>query len=283
MRATNFRSAREMPELKKKADRVNVRQFIAAAGIVGALIATSACSASQAAAPAGASSEAGSSSKTAAPSASVAAVTFPYTLPSGLVAKGVANDGKGVYLQTSVADTDPAMKYNPAITDAAAKAHYSVAELAEAQKAAVRFIAEEFIDSTLNGGSDVDGWYAAHKGEIHPLNQSSMLSDLKSKNDILARERWMATRSGYSYVHGATTPRVTSRTITPTKFYYVQSSNLQGVMLNTTAAYGMAVANGSHKSVQSTTAEISVAVAKDPSDGKWKIGGYHAEYHTLPG
>jgi hypothetical protein len=82
----------------------------------------------------------------------------PVSFPDGFVAKGVANDGTGEYLQMSIADTDPAMKYNPAITDGAAKAHFSEAELAEAHKTAVKFIAEEAIDSTLNGGTDVDGW-----------------------------------------------------------------------------------------------------------------------------
>jgi hypothetical protein len=110
-------------------------------------------------------------------------------LPGGLVAKGVANDGKGDYLQTSIADTDPAMKYNPAIADDAAKAHYSEAELAEAQKVIVRFIAEEGIDSTLNNGTDIDGWFAANKDQIHPAVHDIVLADLKADKDVVARER----------------------------------------------------------------------------------------------
>jgi hypothetical protein len=206
-------------------------------------------------------------------------------LPAGIIAKDAANDGKGVYLQTSIADTDPAMQYNPAITDDAAKAHYSAADLAEAQKVIVKFIAEEAIDSTLNGGgSDVDGWFAAHKDEILPANQTIMLNDIKSNTgDVIARESWMATKPGYSYVHGANTPRVIARTITPTKFRYVESGSLQGVMLDTNVSYSMKVTGGSHTGVQSTTATISFAVAKDPADGKWKIAGYNAHYTTAEG
>lgn len=204
-------------------------------------------------------------------------------LSGGLVAKGVANDGKGTYLQTTIADTDPAMQYDPAIADAAAKAHYSAADLAEAQKVAVKFIAEEAIDSTLNGGNDVDGWWAAHKDQIHPLNQAIMLTDLKSDQDILARERWMATKPGYSYLHGDATPRIKSRTITPKQIQYVESSTLQGVTVSTTAAYSMEVTGGSHTGVQNTTAELSFSVAKDPADGKWKIAGYNTNYHTAEG
>jgi hypothetical protein len=205
-------------------------------------------------------------------------------LPNGIVAKGVANDGKGEYLQTSIADTDPAMKYNPAITDGAAKAHFSEAELAEAHKTAVKFIAEEAIDSTLNGGTDVDGWFAAHKDQIHPLNQDIMLNDMKSEKDILARERWMTSRPGYSYAHGATTPRVISRTITPIALRYAGTAPLHGVMLETTASYEMAVEKKDAPDiVQSSTAEMSFAVIIDPADGKWKIAGYDTNYHTAAG
>lgn len=224
-------------------------------------------------------------------SATATAIAAPTTnaepvaaLPKGIVAKGVANDGKGAYLQTTISDTDPAMQYNPAIADDAAKAHYSAAELAEAQKVIVKFIAEEAIDSTLNGGTDVDGWWAAHKDQIHPANLSIMRDDLNSMSkDILARERWIANRPGYSYMHGDTTPRIKSRTITPTSLFYVESGNLQGVMLTTNATWSMEVTGGSHSGIQSTTAEISFAVAKDPADGKWKIAGYDTNYHTAEG
>jgi hypothetical protein len=210
------------------------------------------------------------------------AVPSPATLPAGIVAKGVANDGKGAYLQTSIADTDPAMKYNPAITDDDAKANFSEADLAEAQKVAVKFIAEEAIDSTLNGGTDVDGWYAANKHRIHPINQSIMLQDLKAGKDAVSRESWMATKPGYSYVHGDNTPRVISRTITPTKISYVNEGSTQGVWVDTTASYSMKVTGGTGANIQSTSAVISYAVAKDPADGKWKIAAYEATYKTAP-
>lgn len=260
------------------------RKIIAAAGIAGALIFTSACSASETASPAGISSPSDSAPATAAPSADPAVpVAAPVSFPDGIVAKGVANDGIGAYLQTSIADTDPAMQYNPAITDDAAKAHYSAAQLADAQKVIVRFIAEEAIDSTLNGGNaDVDGWWAAHKDQIHPSNQAIMLNDLKAGKDDVAREQWIAKKTGYSYVHGADTPRVTARTITPVKFYYVETGPLQGLMLDTTAAYSMAVKGGLGH-IQNSTAEISYAVAIDPADGKWKIAGYDAGFHTREG
>lgn len=261
-------------DFQRNKGRVNPRKIIAAAGIVGVLIFSSACSASVAASPDGTSSPSESASATPTPSPT------PTSLARGVVAKDVANDGIGEYLQTSITDGDPAMQYDPAIVDDSAKAHFSEAELAEAQKVIVRFIAEEVIDSTLNGGTDVDGWWAAHKDQIHPANQV-MLTDLKSENDILARERWMAKRPGLSYAHGAGTSRVQERTITPLKLYYVESAEAQGVMLDTQAFYEMPVTYGAgNKKVQSTTAEISIAVAKDPADGKWKIAGYNTNFHT---
>jgi hypothetical protein len=218
------------------------------------------------------------------PTISASPISTAPGLPDGIVVKGVANDGTGDYLQTSIADDDPAMKYNPAITDAAAKANFSEADLAEAHKVAVKFIVEEAIDSTLNGGGkDVDGWYEAHKDQIHPINQSIMLQDLKAGKDAVSRESWMATKPGYSYAHGDNTPRVRSRTITPTKVSYANNGSSQGVWVDTTASYSMKVTGGTGANIQSTSAVISYAVAKDPADGKWKIAAYEAKYKTAPG
>ncbi|HEX9088686.1 MAG TPA: hypothetical protein VF867_14305 [Arthrobacter sp.] len=262
---------------------MNSRKLISAAGIAGALLFTSACSASVAAAPPAASSPSASATETAAQPSAIP-VAAPASLPKGLIPKGVANDGKGVYLQTSIADTDPAMQYNPALSDDAAKAHFSAADLAEAQKVVVRFIAEEAIDSTLNDGTDVDGWWAAHVDQIHPVNQPIMLKDMHDPaKDILDRERWITARSGYSYLHGETTSRIKSRTITPKTIEYVEGNNLQGVTVSTTASWSMEVTGGSNTGRQMSTAEISFSVAKDPADGKWKIAGYDTNYHTAEG
>lgn len=258
---------------------MNSRRIIAATGIAGALIFTSACSSSVEASPADTSSPAASAP---ASTAAAAAVTFPYTLPNGIVAKGVAYDGKGQYLQTSITDTDPAMKYSPVNTDAEAKAHYSEAELAEAQKVIVRFIAEEVIDSTLNGGSsDVSGWFTAHKDQLHPSFWDFIVKDLKEGGQPVARENWMLTQPDLAYAHGPSTPRVTARTIAPLQFRYVTGYGLEGVMLDTNVTYDMAVTYGENgKKVQSTIAELSYSAAKDPADGKWKIAGYKSDFHT---
>lgn len=276
------RPIRQMVDFKSNKGQLTFHKIIAAAGIGGALFFTSACSAPEATSTAGTSGASDAASAAATSSVTPSPTSrFPYTLSSGLVAKGVANDGKGDYLQTSIADTDPAMKYNPAITDDAAKAHFSEADLAEAQKVIVRFIAEEAIDSTLNGGGNPDLWFEDHKDQIHPTNQAIMLEELKAGKGDVAREEWMATKPGFSYVHGPDTPRVTMRIITPEKFRYVEGNGLQGVMLDTTAAYSMGVtADGIRKPDQSSTAELSYAVAKDPADGKWKIAGYNGNFHT---
>lgn len=260
------------------------RKIISAVGIAGALVFTSSCASSGALAhsdPTATASPSTSISQTVTPSATPTATTP--ALAAGIVAKGVENNGKGTYLQTSIADTDPAMQYNPAITDDAAKTHFSEADLAEAQKAAVKFIAEEGIDSTLNGGGNVDKWFAAHKDEIYPTNQAIMLGDLKAGKDVVARESWMATKPGYSYVYGDNTPRVSARTITPKSVKFVEGNGLQGVWVNTDVSYSMPITGGTHSGVQSTTATISYAMAKDSTDGKWKIAGYESNFHTAEG
>lgn len=259
------------------------RKIISAVGIAGALVFTSSCASSGSLPASGPTDTATppSISQTATPSASPTATTP--ALPAGIVAKGVENNGKGTYLQTSISDNDPAMKYNPAITDAAAKANFSESDLADAQKAAVKFIAEEGIDSTLNGGGNVDIWYKAHKEQIHPSNQAIMLGDLKDGKDVVAREQWMATKPGYSYVYGNNTPRISARTITPTSIKFVEGNGLQGVWVNTQVNYSMPVTGGTHSGAQSTTATISYAMAKDAADGKWKIAGYESNFKTAEG
>jgi hypothetical protein len=211
-------------------------------------------------------------------------VSFPYTLPSGLIAKGVANNGKGSYIQTSIADSDPAMKYNPAITDDAAKAHFSAAELAEAQKVIVRFMAEEVIDSTIKGGTDIDGWWAKHKDQIHPVDQTGTLAKLKAGEEVLDRQLWMTKEDGLSFDYGAERPRIASRTITPERLYYVQGNGLEGIKFDTRVAYTTSVikktAAKTVKYPTSTYGSMSYAVAKDPADGKWKIAGYNTDIKT---
>lgn len=282
-----FRSvspARRLAGSTRNHRRTNIRKTLAAAGVAGSLFFTSACSTSVAASPADTSSSASSASASGSAAASptpTPSSKFPYNLQKGLVAKGVANDGHGDYIQTSITDTDPAMQYKPSIAEDAAKAHFSEAELAEIQKVIVRFIAEEGIDSTLNGGGNPDRWLAAHKDQIHPTFQAGLLKDLKDGKDVVARELWMATKPGLSYLHSADTARVTRRTITPVKFRYVEGNDLQGVYLDTTVAYAMAVtSNGTRKPDQNSTADISYAVAKDAADGKWKIAAYLTNFKT---
>jgi hypothetical protein len=110
------------------------------------------------------------------------------------------------------------------------------------------------VTSTLNGGTDIDGWWAAHKDQIHPANQV-MLTDLNAGRVILSTEAWMAKRHA-SYDQGANTYRVNERDIAPLKLYFVESAEAQVVVLDTSASYEMPVTYDElGKKVQSTTAE----------------------------
>jgi hypothetical protein len=107
-----------------------------------------------------------------------------------------------------------------------------------------------------------------------------MLGELKSDKSPLDEERWMAEQPDLAYVHGNATSRLNNRTITPVKLRYVTSNNLQCVILDTNASWEMEVTFANGSKVQPTTADISVAVAKDDADGKWKIAGYNTNFHT---
>lgn len=111
-------------------------------------------------------------------------------LPPGVTVKAVVNNGRGTYLQTSIGDDNPAMKYSPDRADEATKAKYTPEQLQEAQQFIVRFIAEEGLDSTINGGGDAEAWWSVHEEHFHPDAHAAIYADLIAGKKVIQRELW---------------------------------------------------------------------------------------------
>lgn len=183
------------------------------------------------------------------------------------------NNGKGSYLQTTVDNNDPAMKYNAVLSTPAAKAKYSDAQLEEAQKAVVKFIAEQTIDSTVQGGGSGSDWVEKNKALIAPVfldNVKKLVSDPKSGFLIDNPNRKSA---GYSLKYDEKSPRVSSRYIEVTKIDLSKDRPL----VTANIEYTLKTDKGK---LEKAAGVVSYAVTQ--IDGKWLISGYESKVAITP-
>lgn len=86
----------------------------------------------------------------------------------------IINTERGSYLQSTLADDDSALTYDPAIIDPSATGFFTPDEIAEGVKFILTFLAEEDLDSELNGGfkeertAMVEQWWAEHNQLLAP-------------------------------------------------------------------------------------------------------------------
>lgn len=208
-------------------------------------------------------------------------------LPPGVTVKGAVNNGRGTYLQTSIADDNPAMRYSDARADEAVKAKYTPEMLQKAQQLVVRFIAEEGLDSTINGGGDAEAWWNLHQGLFHPAAQASLHADLLAGKDLVQRQLWQQQKykGAYDYVYGATLTRISARSIKPYSVKAVKTAGLDAVEFTVDVTCAMNVLPkvgkvGSGK--QYSVGPMVYDVALDDS-GAWKIAGYQSGVTTTEG
>jgi hypothetical protein len=208
-------------------------------------------------------------------------------LPPGVTVKAVVNNGRGTYLQTSIADGNPAMKYSPERADDAAKAKYTPEQLQDAQKFVVRFIAEEALDSTINGGGDAEAWWSVHEELFHPDAQAPIYADLIAGKNVIQRELWQQEKyhGTYDYIYGASQSRISARSIRPFSIETAKVGELDALrfyidvtcQMNVTPKVGTV---GSGK--QYTVGPMIYDVALDSLD-RWRIAGYENGTNTVEG
>lgn len=265
------------------------RKSLMAVGLAGAIMATSACGGGGS----GVNVDSSAPNTTSAPSISAPANPSPQASPSvspGSIINGiptltsVENDGKGEYIKTTLADDDPSLKYNPEIVDAGASNLFSPEEISDAQKTAMKFVAEETIDSSLNGNpSNVDKWWKANKDKFEPTQQGVFLADLNGSDTSKALVLKGDFRQGkYDLNYGPDKTHVLSRTITPTHVYGGVNGQYKLVRFDAKANFSLA-ANVDGKVVnENIVGDISYTLTKDASSGKWLISGYTNTFNITP-
>lgn len=264
---------------------MKARKVIVSVGIISSLF-LSGCSTQAGPAPADEQAT-NSASSSASPSASATpsptATEKTNSSKSGIPTKGGAGtDTNGEYAQTTIADTDPAMKYNLAIVDPAVLGAFSEEEVANFQKTMIRFVAEEVIDSSVNvpnGDVDVsiqefEKWWAANSGLFYEGTAQELYDGVVNNpvdSSLLISSQW---RDGkYEAERNSDNTRVSSRTITPTSITLADNNGLPYLNIFGTLEYSVPVKGGGTETVTGGFRYSSVL-----EDGKWKIAGYQSEY-----
>lgn len=193
----------------------------------------------------------------------------------------------GDYLQSIMPSNDPAMSL------VSTTLHESVAsmdqlELILAQQTIITFIAEQGIDSPLNGGvMTVDEWWVKNKDKINPTYQGKVYQNLKEGDPFVMNEKWQQEKKyggKYQYATSPDKPRIYDRIITPKFVWKVEGTEV--IAVEADVSYTMPVVPGigeTKSGIQTTSGTMSYSVVKDPATGKWLIDGYHHEMQTIEG
>jgi hypothetical protein len=191
----------------------------------------------------------------------------------------------GDYLQSTIKSDDPALQLNLAIMDASAQA-LRHADVLEAQKTAVSFMAEQGIDSPLNGGGiSVDEWWAKNKDQIDPAYQDEIHTALSEGKPVILNEKWQQGKYGdkYRYITSPDKSRIYNRVITPKKVWVLENGS---IAVQADISYNIPVTPGvglRGTGIQTTSGVMAYSVTKDPATGKWLIDGYDNNVNTIEG
>lgn len=194
----------------------------------------------------------------------------------------VVNNGRGDYLQSTILTSDPAMKFNPKLVDAEAisLAAETSLDLPYMQALIVKFAAEEGLDSTLNGGGDVDAWWAKHKDEIAPESQGAILSKLKNNDGVNTLVATGGPRIGkYDFTYGNDKTRMSQRSIIVNSIK-VSNPETKEFTVSLTAIYAMNITQNKRDGIENDEAKLNFKVRAGTTVNQWFITGYDNKYKT---
>lgn len=184
----------------------------------------------------------------------------------------VVDNGTGSYIQTTITDDDPAMKFDASKATDAVKAKYSDDQLAEAQKSVVKFIAEQTIDSTVQGGGKADEWFDKNKNLIAPEFHEDVKRLVADKKTGFVVDN--PNRSDYKLKYDSNDVRVASRKIDVTK---IDLASKDRPIVSANIEYALKTADGK---LEKASGVVSYAVTE--IDGKWLISGYESKVAIVP-
>lgn len=192
--------------------------------------------------------------------------------------------GDKAYLQSTIADDDPAMVLNPGLVHQESTAYFTPDDLQAALATIVKFTAEEGIDSTLNGGLETpDQWWARNKDRFHPNFEHFIYEEIASARAFVLNEAWQKQYDGrYKYITAADKTRVQNRSITVNS---VWSPSPGTVAVQMDVNFEMLATPNIGKigtGIQSSSGNMTYSATKDES-GTWLIDGYDHEMYTTEG
>lgn len=194
----------------------------------------------------------------------------------------VVNNGRGEYLQSTILRNDPAMKFNPELVDAEATnlANSNGLDLAYMQSWIVKFAAEEGLDSTLNGGGDIDAWWAKHKDMIAPEAQESILSKLKNNDGVKTLVATGGPRIGkYDFTYGKDKTRIANRSMIVNSIK-LSNPETKEFTVSLTAIYAMNITQNKRDGIENDEARLNFKIRPGDAVNHWFIIGYDNKYKT---
>lgn len=265
--------------MPKNSISTRLQKATAVAGVATMLFMVTSCSAGNTQTATSTDSSSASSNEANQPSAK------PGDVVKGIPTKTeLANNGKGDYIQTTISDDDSAMKFNPAlVTTPDASKLFTDAEMEDAQKFVMRYIAEEAIDSQINDNStdtkNIDDWWAKNKDKMAPQYQDEFLSSLKG-DDLTKALVFRTNFRTYSLDYGKDKTRVFDRKLTVDK---IQGGTINGssvLIFDASGSFSMPAVVGESVKQEDTSASFRLSVGKEPSTGKWVIVGAKNTFKT---
>lgn len=211
--------------------------------------------------------------------------TLAGTVINGLPTKPVlANDGKGVYIQTTISPDDPALKYNPAVVNPSATDRFSEAEIADAHKMIVTFIAEEVYDSTLNGNhgdhANVDLWFAQHKDILDSEQTEGFVNATKNDISMHLVMRGNHRDGKYELDYGPNAVHVAEREITIDDIRGGPINGKEYLGVHATGSVTHVVRSKGNKVWENTIPDLNFTLGR--VDGRWVIVGFQNTFSISP-
>lgn len=268
-------------------NRTKIKRVVGPLSLAFAMLALSGCEGSVTISPSGSATSSASESVASSPAPSVSAT------PAGDVAgavinglptkKELAKDANGSFIQTTISADDPAMKYDASVVDPNVTEAYTEEEVLAAQQFIVKFIAEEGLDSTLNGTKTnieiVDAWWAANKDKIDPTEEGFYEKLVANDNVYMPVYRYTGKKS--ELISGDNVTHVNSRKIkiSAIKAGFLEGKQRLGFNVKTETVYNILM--DGKKTVNSSNGDFIFTLTKDES-GKWLISGYQNTFSDSP-
>lgn len=263
-----------------------IKKAIVPLGLAFAMFSLSACDEPANTSPSDSPSTSVSVSKTpsASPSSTPSVSSLAGTVINGIpTKKDLAQDEKGVFIQTTISPDDPALQYNASIVDSFALETYGQEGVLEAQKFIVTHIAEEVLDSTMNGTEGdpeiSEKWWAANKDKYDSQHSDQLYSAIV-KNDPSIKPLYRYTGKKTELVYGTDVTHVQARKITPAeiKAAVVDGKMRLGFTVNTETVYNVKDRLTGTKTLNPSNGVLLYTLSKDETTGKWIISGLQNTY-----